>query len=234
MMAARAGFAPHRHRLLRRLVKLVVVLAVIGGLLEVADVVARHVADDTLAGRAKAATGASSAGVSISGWPFLWEVLVDGSVPGASVDLTAVPIGRLVVQDLDIELSDVDVDTGSLFSHRTVDLTKIGSIHVTATVTAAELSAAAGHTIRLLGHGDVEVVVDGVAVPATVAVVGGHVLTIGEGSTRILDIDLSHSKLVPDCSMSLTITVGRLGASCSLSPVPARILAAISGVDTSS
>jgi hypothetical protein len=223
------GLQGRRHRLRRAIIKLVVVLVVLGGLLEVADIFARHVAEDTIAGRAVAATSASSASASISGWPFLYGVLVEGSVPGTDVVLTDVPIGRLVVQRLDLSLSNVAIDTGALFSHQTVDLKSIGSARVAATVTAAELSAAADHTIRLLGNGNVEVVVDGVAVPATVSIGDGHELQIGEGTTTLLDINLSSSKLVPDCAMTLSITTSALAASCTVSPVPKRVLEAISG-----
>jgi len=146
-----------RHRLTRRLVWIVISLAIVAGLLEIANVVALHMTEDTLAGRAMRATGAHSASVSLSGWPFLYDVVAEGKVDGADVHLTDVPVGQVQVKSLDVHLGQVAMSRHSFLADHALQLTSVTSATVTAEVTASELSAAAGRTVKLLANGVIEV-----------------------------------------------------------------------------
>jgi hypothetical protein len=221
-----AGVRPSLGR--GRLTKLLIVLVVLAALLEGADLLVRHVAQDTIAGRAVVATGASSGSASVSGWPLLWDVFGQDSVPGVDLRLRGVPVGKLDLSQLNVDLSNVGVSSGDLITKRALRLTGIGRAQVTAVVTASELSAATGRDVEILPGGQVAVDVSGVFVKASVAIDSGDVLVVDEAGMQILDINLSTDSLVPTCSMTFQLSADQLSATCTVSPVPARVLAALS------
>lgn len=212
-----------RPRIVRRLVTLAVVLGLLAGLLAIADAIARHVSQDALAARARSATGAKTANVSVSGWPFLYDVLGRGKVAGIDIHLTGVPIGQVRLALLDVRLGNVTFSRSALFSDH-LQLTSIGSAAVTAEVTASELSAVAGRTVHLLGDGTIEVA--GLpAVAANAAVVeNGTQVVISVSGVTVARLDFGRDKLVPACSMNVTVLAGRMEATCHVAPVPERVL----------
>jgi hypothetical protein len=216
----------------RGVVGFLVAIVLVAVLLEVADVIARHVAEDTVSARAVRATGASSASTSISGWPILWDFFAQGTIPSVSMELHDVTIGRpgapvLVVQEIDVALTKVGVSAGDLVGHRELRLTGIKRAEVDAIVTQAELSTAAGATVKVLPGGRVGVETPGGLVSAAVAV-HGNVLVLSEGSKQLFSIDLTQDRLIPRCRMTTSTSAGRIVASCSIAPVPPSLLAALS------
>jgi hypothetical protein len=210
-----------------RLKKLLIVVIVLAVLLEGLDVLARHVAADTIASRAVTATGASSGSASVSGWPLLWDFFGEDSVPGVDLQLRGVTVDSLVLAQLNVSLSNVGVSSGDLVTKRALRLTSIGRAQVTAVVTDSALSTATGAEVHIL-PGGMTVDTNGVSVTASVAIESGNVLVVEIPGVKTLSVNLSKDSLVPECSMTYQLGAGQLSATCTVSPVPARILAALS------
>lgn len=215
---------------MRKLIVLVLVLAL---LFIGANLLAAHVAGDEIASRAKQATGASSASASVGTFPVLYRFLANGSVPEVRVALTYVPVASLDVASIGVVLRGVVIDRGDLFAKREVRVKSIASARATVVVTAAELSSAVGRTVMLPGSGRVEVELASGTVAASVGITAGDVLVVSEAGVPLVRVDLATSPLVPACSMSLDVGAGQVEATCSVSPVPAKVLAAISGAASS-
>lgn len=213
-------------RPVRRLVVLLVVVVLV---LEGLDVGTRVLAQDELAGRARDATGAASASASIGGFPFLGHLVVQGKVPELEVRLRDVPVGVLHLQTVDVQLHGTVVDRAALVDRRTVRVESIAAGTATVTVTAAELSAAAGVPVALPGGGRAVVTVAGRQVPASVRIVGGHLLELVAGGVVLLHSDLAASPLVPRCGLEVAIGTGAASVSCHVAPVPARLVHALAG-----
>jgi hypothetical protein len=213
-------------RLARRLlvVAVVIVLLLVG-----LDIGARVLAQDQIASRARTATGAATSSASIGGFPFLGHLLLQGTVPHLDVHLTGVPVGTLQLHDVDVVLTGTVVDRGALFGSRTVHLVRIAAGDATVTVTAAELSNAAGQQVVLPGNGQATVEVAGRQVPATVVVVDGHLLEVRAAGVTLLSTDLRASPLVPDCGLVLTLGRGEATVTCHVAPVPARLVQTLAG-----
>lgn len=192
------------------------------------DIAGRVVAQDDVAARAKSTTGAQSASASIGGVPFLWHVLVDGDVPDVRVRLTDTSAGVLRAHEIDVDLRGVHIDRNALFSRRQVRVRAIDAGSATVTVTAADLSDAAGLPVTLPGQGVILVQAAGRSIPASVAVEPGDVLVLTVAGHPVVRADLASSPLVPDCAMALRVGAGTLEVSCSVTPVPSRVVDAIS------
>jgi hypothetical protein len=210
----------------RWLVAAVVVVLVLVGL----DLGARAVAQSELASRAKAASSAQSASASIHGFPFLWDVLVQGTISGVHVHMSEVPAGPLRLSAVDVQLDGTHIDRGALFSHRQVHVQSIESATAAVTVTAADLSAAVGDTVSLPGAGRVLVDVAGLRVPAQLRVLGHRVLVLEVHGVAVLRSDLTASRLVPACALSVVVGSGQLTVSCTVAPVPGSVVQAVAGV----
>lgn len=206
------------------LLSLLVVVVILVGL----DMAGRVIAQDDLAGRAQATTGAQRASASISCFPFLWDLLVAGDVSGVRVRLAGVPVGALEVQELDVDLQGVRLDRAALAGHRQVRVRSIDAATAVVTVSAAGLSAAAGVPVALPGQGQVLVEVAGRMLPASLVVEPDDVLVIHVAGRTVLRADLATSPVVPDCAMAVHIGAGSLDVSCHVSPVPARVVQAVS------
>ncbi len=203
----------------------VVVVLVLVGL----DVAARLVAQSELASRAKSASGAQSASASISGFPFLWDLLEEGDVHGVHLHLSDVPAGPLTLSDVDVQLTGTHIDRSALFSRRQVHVDSIDSGTATITVTAAALSTAVGDSVTLPGQGKVVVDVFGRQVAATVEVVGNHELVLDVDGVAVLQSNLNSSPLVPACDLAVSVGTGELSVSCTVTPVPGSLVQAIAG-----
>lgn len=204
---------------------LIVLVVVLVGL----DIGGRVVAQDDLANRARADAGAQSASAAISGFPFLWHLLVDGDVPAVRVRLTDASAGDgLRFQHLDVDLRGVHLDRGALVSHHHVRVRSIDAATASATVTAAELTAASGVPVSLPGNGVILVQVRGRTLPATLTVEPGDVLVLDVAGRPVLRADLAASPLVPDCTMAVDVGAGAVQVSCHVAPVPLKVVQAIS------
>jgi hypothetical protein len=213
-------------RLIRRLLMVAVILvAVLVGL----DFGARALAQSELASRAQSATDAQSASASISGFPFLWDLLEEGTVHGLHLHLSDVPVGQLRLQAVDVQLTDTSIERSALFSHRQVRVRAIATALATVTVTAAELSSAIGDPVTLPGQDRILIDLAGQEQSASVSVESGDLLVVSVDGFPLLQDNLGTSPLVPQCDLSVFVATGQLSVSCAVSPVPERVVQAIAG-----
>lgn len=223
-MAARyAGRRTRRRWPLRLLVTVVVVAAFLFG----ADFAARQVAQSQLADHIRQSTSATSASAAIHSFPFVYDVLADGSVTEVDATAEGVPAGPLRLHQVTVSAHQVQLDRHQLLADHRIHLTAIASATATVTVTAAEISAAAGVPVTLSAGNVASATVHGVTVPAVVGV-DGQTLTLSAGGVRLLGVDLRQSPVVPTCAMTLAVRPGELQVSCTVAPVPPSVIAALS------
>ncbi len=191
------------------------------------DIAARTIAQDRIASRAKATTHAQSASASISSFPFLWDVLVDGNARSVAVHAKGVPLGPLTVDGVDVSVRDVQIDKAELFNHRKVRVTAISSATAAVTISASDLTAATNVPVSISGN-TITASVAGVQIPVTVSVTNSHVLAFNVVGRRVVSFDLARTPLLPACPMQLTTEQSVLHLSCTIAPVPASLIAALS------
>ncbi|HUE60126.1 MAG TPA: LmeA family phospholipid-binding protein [Acidimicrobiales bacterium] len=191
------------------------------------DIAARVIAQDRIASRAKASTRAQSASASISSFPFLYDILVDGSARNVAVHARGVPLGPLIVHQVDVSVHDVQIDKGELFNHRKVRVTAIASATAAVTITASDLTAATNVPVTISGN-TITATVAGVQIPVTVSVTNSHVLAFNVVGRRVVNFDLARTPLLPACSMQMTTVQSALHLSCTIAPVPASLISALS------
>lgn len=204
-----------------------IVLAVIAALAVGVDVAARAVAEHQVASRAKASTGAQSSSASISSFPFIYGVLVDGKVKNVTVHEREVALGPLTVGNLDVSVHDVRIDKGQLFAHRKVRVTGISSATASITISAADITAATHVYVTISGN-TVTGFVAGVPIPVAVSVTHDHFLSVSFDGRPAASFDLARNPLLPPCAMQLTPEPSALRLSCTVSPVPGSLIAALS------
>ena len=219
--------------MVRRLVSLAVILVV--ALLVGADFGLRYLAARAVADHARRVSGAASGSASISGFPFLYETLGQGRVQGLHVRVSDVPAGPgLRLQSVTVDLSGVHFDRHSLWAHRKVRVTSVGRGTGVIDVSVAVLSSVAGRTVTIGPPGPAgqpQVLVDvagGRTVAATAEIASGHFLQIVAGGVPVIDVDLARTPLVQECAMGLRVTASGVEASCTMSPVPPTVVAAVS------
>lgn len=226
-----AGSRPRLRRGRSWLLRLLAVVVILAALLEGADVLTRHVAEDTIAARAVKATGASGATSHISGWPLLYDFFVNDTIPSVSVHMQNVPIktsaATLTVEEVDVTLTHVGLSAGDLVGHRELRLTGISRADVRAVVTDGELSQAAGTTVEILPGGRIGVETSAGLQSATIQV-ADDVLVVSAGARELLRVDLTQDRLIPHCGMTTSASAGQFTATCSVAPVPPSVLAALS------
>jgi DUF2993 family protein len=214
---------------IRRLftVAVVTLLLIVAAIAVGADIGGRAFAEHLIANRAKASTGAKSSSASISSFPFIYDLLVEGKTKQVKVDLQGVPLGPLRIDRVDLKAHGVHVQTGYLIDHQKVRIKSIDSADATLTLTAASLSAATG--LQVLISGDtVTASLGGVSIPVSIGVTGGHELTLDVQGHRTFTFDLDRSPIIPPCEMQLTTANDALTLGCHVSPVPPAVIAAIS------
>ena len=191
------------------------------------DIAARIIAQDRIASRAKTSTHAQSASASISSFPFLYDVLVDGTARNVAVHARGVPLGPLTVSQVDVSVHDVHFDKGELFNHRKVRVTSISSATAAVTITASDLTAATHVAVSISGN-TVTASIAGLQIPVTVTVTNSHELAFSTADHSPVIFDLARTPLLPACPMQLTTQHSALRLSCTIAPVPASLIAALS------
>lgn len=191
----------------RLLVLLIVLAAVLVGL----NYAARAVTETALADHVKASTHARSASATVRSFPFLWDAAVEGRVRDVTVVDRGVPAGPVTLDSVTVVAHQISFDRKVLFNAQKVRLLSISSATVTVTthLTGLEQSVAA-----LTG--------------ATVSVQPGDELTVRVAGRTVLSYKLSTIALIPDCPLQVARVGGGYSLSCTVAPVPAAVLAALS------
>jgi hypothetical protein len=190
-------------RILIGLVVLLVVLAIVGDLLIRSDV-QKH-----LASRIRSETGAQTVSVHVGSFPFLYEVLVS-KISTVDVVAQGVPVGPLHLSQVTVHAKQVKVNRHDLLFERKVDVVSVGSATVTVLVKTSGLTA-------LLSTFDTHV-----------SLVDGHTLVVTAVGHRVLSVDLTKNRLVPECNFAFKEVSDGYQLSCTVSPVPSSLLAILS------
>jgi hypothetical protein len=198
-----------------------------------ADFGLRRAAQSALAAKAKQSTGASSSSATIGGFPFLYEVFEKSTVDTLDVTLGEVPAGvSLTLQSVHIHLVNVAFDRNRLIHHRQVDIRTIASGTAAVTISVPELTSAVGHSVTLTSSGQILVDVGGHQASATLTAASGDVLELSVAGAPLSRIELAHNAIVPECAFSVVVTGSAVVASCTMTPVPPAVIAAISSKTT--
>jgi hypothetical protein len=189
-------------RLALGLVILVVVALVVGNFW------ARAHAQHVMAQRIRSSTGAEHVSVHISSFPFLYELAVS-KIDRVKVIADGVPAGPIRLTHVTVDARDVEVDHHFLIFDRKLRIVSIARATVTVQIEQKELAAIAD------------------AVNANLTVVDGHQLVVSIFGHRVLSIDLTKSRLVPNCTLALLRVSSGFSASCTVAPVPPSLLATL-------
>lgn len=175
-----------------------------------ADYGSRYATQSFVASAAKHSTRAQSVTVTISSFPFLWNVAVDGKVKRVDVVAKGVPAGAVTLNEVELVASDVVVNRGDLASGR-IKLDSVASATVTITYDLSGVEAA---------------LADGFGVSA-VATASQTIEVVARG--RVVDtIDLSKIPIVPDCPLQEAHVGNTYTFTCTVAPVPPPVLAGLS------
>jgi len=204
------------------LVGLVVVVVLVVVVAVGLDLAMESWAQSQLAARAKKASGAASATAHVGNFPVLYRALAQGVVPDVRVDLRDVPVGRLRLSTVHIDLQGVSISRHALVQHHQIQLGSIELGVVTATTTASDLSKALGRPIKLLANGDASVSVAGKPVLVKPELAGNGVLKLVSPSGLDAPVAIPRTQLVP-CVTGVKVSAGTLMLSCTLDSIPASL-----------
>ena len=199
---------PRRRRWPYGLVLLAVVVA--AGLVA-ADLAARSATESAIASHARTSTHAQSVTARIRSFPFLWDVAAEGQISELTVTGRSVPAGPLQLDQVTLVAHHVHFDRHRLLSDRKVTLTSVASAQLTV---VAHLSSLEQAVASALG---VEIV------PS-----GSDRLALRAGGRTVATVDLTKVPIIPTCPLSVLHTGTSYTLSCTVAPVPASVLAAIS------
>jgi hypothetical protein len=198
----------------RRLIGVLVVVAIIVGGLALGDIWVRHRVQTVLASHIQSEFPGSRAAVDITSFPFVGRLAVSGTVPKLTADVTGVQAGGFTFATIDVVVDDLKVDTSKLTSRRLV-LQSISSGSVTADVTQASIDQQTKVPITL-GSGTVELA--GYSIRPTLSVSGTQV-TISVAPLPSVTISIPVLSILP-CVGAAVIVPGALRLSCSLTALP--------------
>jgi hypothetical protein len=201
----------------RRLIGVLVVVAIMVGGLALGDTVARHRVQTGAAKAIEATLPGSTATVSISSFPFLGRLAVAGTVPQLTADVDQVTAAGFTFDDVDLVVHDLKFDTSQLWRGR-LKLDSISSGTVTAELPQSSIDHATGLPVTL-GSGTVGVA--GVQIPATVAVVDNKV-TLTLPLIAPITFTVPQLSILP-CVGSAVIHSGVIDLSCDFTQVPSAL-----------
>jgi hypothetical protein len=195
---------------------------VLFGLLVVADVAARTVAEGQIRDRVAVAAGpAGPTTAEISSFPFLGRLLTSGHVSRIQVSAADVRVEDLTIAKVALDLHDVTFDRDRLLSDQKVVLSDLGRGTATAEVTAAQLSERLGVDVTLEA-GRARVRVAGQTVTAT-ASVSDNTLRLSVSGLSVPALRIPRLPLLP-CVADAEILPGRIRLTCSVDQVPAELV----------
>ena len=175
------------------------------------DFFARYTTQDAIARDVRSSTHSGTASASISSFPFIYDVAAEGRLDQVTVVDRVVPVGPIRLDQVRLVASQVHFDRHQLLTNHTVRLTGVDSATVTV---SAHLSSLAGKLVRDLG----------VQVTSSAS---GRISISAEG-VPVATIDLTRVPLIPDCPLQITHSGDSYDFTCTVSPVPASVLNALS------
>ncbi len=191
--------------------RLLLVVAVLAAVVFGVDLAARSVTQSALADHVKKSTSAASVSAHINSFPFLWDAAVEGRVADLSVVARDIPAGPLRLDSVTVQAHQIRFDRKVLFNAHSVRLTSISSATVTVTT---HLSGLEQSLASLVG--------------AVVTVEPGDQLVVRVAGHTVFSFQLSRIPLIPDCALQVQEQGGVYSFSCTVAPVPAEVLSALS------
>jgi hypothetical protein len=193
------------------------------GVLVVADVAARGVAEDQLRQRMVSRVRASGSDVdgpasaSISSFPFLGRLLVGGTISEVDVSLRDVTVRGVTFASVGVELRAVRIDRDALLEDRRVALQSVGQGTAVVEISGDEVSRLLGVPI-VLEEGRAGVRVGGSLVAVDARVEDGS-LVVEAGGISLPVIEIPPLPLIA-CLEGAEILPGRLRLTCQVDRVP--------------
>jgi hypothetical protein len=199
---------------LRRLIALIVGVAIIVAGLAVADIWTRHKVQSVVADHIDSQFPGSHATVAISSFPFVGRLITSGTVPKLTVDVNGVQVDGVTFGAIDLVVHQLKVDKSQLTSAKVV-LESISSGSVTAQLPQASIDQKLGQDLSL-GAGTVSL--DGVTVTPVVTVSANEV-NLGLPGLPSVSVPIPQLSLLP-CVGAAVIVPGALQVSCALTSLP--------------
>jgi hypothetical protein len=199
---------------LRRLIGVLVAIAVILGLLSFGDIWVRHRVQTVLAEHIQKELPGSTASVHISSFPFLGRLVVSGTVPELDANVQNVNGTGISFSSISIVVHGLKVDNARLTS-REVILQHITSGSVVGDIPQASVDRLVGIPI-VLGAGTVQVA--GITLTPAVAITDGAIV-VNVPHVSPLRIPIPTLSIFP-CAQSVAIVPGALRVSCQLTQLP--------------
>jgi hypothetical protein len=184
---------------------------VVAAALVAVDVVLKDRAENAIAAHVQRSTHSEGASASIHSFPFLFEAAVRGRVDRIDITDRGVPAGPVRIDQVRLDASQVHFDRGQLLNDRKVVLTSVSRATLSAQIelSGIEGAIASGLDLQVTASGSNHIAIS----------IAGHTLTV---------IDLTRIPIVPDCPLTISHTGTRYTFSCTVSPVPQSVLAALS------
>lgn len=200
---------------MRKLIVLLLVMALILIGLSILDVWVRHKVQSVVATHIEDELPGSTATVNISSFPFVGRLVASGSVPEMQVDVHGVSGGGVDFSDIEVVTHDLKLRTGKLTSGK-VQLRSIGYGSVTGDVTEASVDHLTG-VPATFGAGTIEVA--GVTETPSLTVSDGAINVSAPQFPQQIRIPVPTLSILP-CASSAAIVPGALQVSCELTSLP--------------
>jgi hypothetical protein len=201
--------------LVRRLLVVAVVVIVVGGL--IGDRVAKGYAESSIeTGVRREVRGVSDVDASISSFPFLGRLLLQGKVSHFRLTLHDVVGHQVPVEELRLDVDGLELDRGSLLDGDDVEVTGVDHVRFRAVITRENVESVLGPLTD---------VAFALADGTTLRVAGGRV-ELGAG----VSFPVPGRALLP-CDATATIAEGRVEVECSADRLPQIVLDAIGSLE---
>lgn len=184
---------------------------VVAAALVAGDFAARAGTQDLIASDVQKSTHSQSARVSISSFPFLYDVAAVGRVDHITIADHGVPAGPVRLDQVTLDATRVYFARRQLLEQHFVHITEVGRATVTI---VAHLSALEGSLAHRLG--------------VQVTARGSDRVAITAGGLTLLSLDLTRAPIIPACPLSVAHDGDTYTFSCTVAPVPGPVLAALS------
>lgn len=206
------------------------VLAVVAVLLllTVVDLGAKSLAQSQLASASKSRSkNVDSVSVryqglpdSISGFPFAWDILSDGKVGDATIELRRVTVAPMSMRLVRARVQDLAVGRGALFANGRA-VSGSGSVRVTVVLSSQDLGNYLSTPVQLR-KGYFHAMVDGSVIDGQVSV-DGRQIVIEDGEHDPVAIDMPSRDYLPCTPSSVSVGSGGMVLSCTTSKLPKAI-----------
>jgi hypothetical protein len=201
---------------------LVIVLAVLGGAIDVGSRIAMQ---HQLEQRINSYEPSAAAKVTIHGFPFLLKLIADGRVDKITAHAAGISQGSFVLDRVDVTVTGVRINRTLFVRQRQLEIVAIDTGTVTADMTQADFDRLVGYPV-VLGNGTAQVTVAGVSVTAPVSVRNGQLVVAAAGLP--ISVPIPNLPVLP-CLANVAVIPGHLVGSCTFHQVPPALRNALQG-----